>query len=86
MTSAAVTVVNSPPVFSTNLLDQTGTVGDAVNLDADATDADADTLTYSATGLPDGVTIAPATGVISGTLAAPAGTHNVTVTVERRHH
>ena len=45
------------------------TVGDTVNLDADATDADGDTLTYSATGLPAGVTIAPATGVISGTLA-----------------
>ena len=38
-----------------------------MNLDADATDPDRDTLTYSASGLPAGVTIDPATGVISGT-------------------
>ena len=80
-TSNPVTVVNSAPDFSTDLGDRTDTVGDAVNLDADATDADGDTLTYSATNLPAGVTIAPATGVISGTLTAPAGTHSVTVTV-----
>ena len=57
-------------------------MGAVVNLDADATDGDNDTLTYSATGLPAGVTIAPATGVISGTLAVgSAGTYNVTVSV-----
>ena len=72
VTSSPVTVVNSAPVFSTDFGDRTDTVGDAANLDADATDADGDTLTYSATGLPAGITIAPATGVISGTLAAPA--------------
>ncbi len=39
-------------------------------------------LTYSATGLPAGLTIDPATGLISGTLSyASAGTHAVTVTV-----
>ena len=41
-----------------------------MSLDADATDADLDTLTYSATGLPDGVTINASTGVISGTLSS----------------
>ena len=51
-------------------------MGAAVSLDADATDGDGDTLTYSATGLPAGISIAPATGVISGTLAAgSAGTY-----------
>ena len=55
VTSAAVTVANSAPVFSTNFADRTDTVGDTANLDADATDADSDTLTYSATGLPTGV-------------------------------
>ena len=81
VTSDPVTVVNSSPVLTTDIQNRTNTVGDTVNLDADATDADADTLTYSATDLPAGVTIAPGTGVISGTLTAPAGTHSVTVTV-----
>ena len=41
-----------------------------------------DTLTYRATNLPAGVSIAPSTGVISGTLTiASAGTYNVVVTV-----
>ena len=55
-------------------------MGDTANLDSDATDADGDTLTYSATGLPTGASIAPATGVISGTLDR-AATYSVTVTV-----
>ena len=48
---------NQAPVFSTDIADQSDAEGDAVSLDADATDADLDTLTYSATGLPDGVSI-----------------------------
>jgi len=78
--SAPVTVVNSGPVFSTNLQDRSDVSGGTANLDADASDLDGDTLTYSATGLPPGVTIAPATGVISGTIGA-AATYNVTVSV-----
>ena len=46
---------NQPPVFSTDIADQSDTEGDVVSLDADATDADLDTLTYTATGLPGGV-------------------------------
>ena len=47
-----------------------------------ATDADGQLLTYSATGLPDGISISPTTGEISGTLSnSSAGTHNVVVTV-----
>lgn len=40
-------------------------------------------LTYAATGLPDGITINPSTGLISGTPVAPddLGDHVVTVTV-----
>ena len=82
VTSDPLTVANSAPVFATDLQDRNSTVGDAVNIDAGATDADNDTLTYSATGLPAGISIAPATGAITGTVAAGStGTHNVTVTV-----
>ncbi len=73
---------NTPPVFSTNIGNQSDAEGDSVSLDADATDADLDTLTYSATGLPDGVSIDSGTGVISGTLSGTSsGVHNVTITV-----
>ena len=77
---AAVTVVNSAPAMTTNLQDRTDNFGATANLDSDATDADNDTLTYSATGLPTGASIAPATGVISGTLTT-AGIYSVTMTV-----
>ena len=77
-----VTNTNHAPVFSTDLQDRHDSEGAAVSMDADATDADGDSLTYSASGLPAGVSIDPATGVISGTLASgSAGVHNVTVTV-----
>ena len=66
--------------MTTNLVDRTDNFGATANLDSDATDADGDTLTYSATGLPTGASIAPATGVISGTLNT-AGIYSVTVTV-----
>ncbi len=73
---------NQAPVFSTDITDQSDTEGDTVNLDANASDADLDTLTYSATGLPDGVSIDSGTGVISGTLSSTSsGVHNVTITV-----
>ena len=46
-----------------------------------ASDPDGHALTYSATGLPPGLTIGTATGLISGTLtSANAGTYHVTVT------
>ncbi len=79
--SWTVTNTNQAPVFTTDITDQTDAEGDTVSLDADATDPDLDTVTYSASPLPDGVTINPTTGVISGTLSlASAGTYNVTVT------
>src|SRR4029079_14595921 len=82
LTSSPATVANSAPVFTTDLVNRTDTVGDVVSLDADATDADTDTLTYSATNLPAGITIASGTGLIGGTLAAGSqGTYNVSVNV-----
>jgi Putative Ig domain len=61
---------------------QTGTVGTAVSLQIHASDsASGQTLTYSATGLPAGLSISSATGLISGT-PTTAGTSSVTVTAK----
>jgi hypothetical protein len=59
---------------------QTGTVGTAASLQIHASDsASGQTLTYSAAGLPAGLSIGSATGLISGTPTA-AATSTVTVT------
>ncbi len=49
---------------------QTGTVGDLVNLQLSASDPDGDSLVYSATDLPDGLTLGSTSGLISGTLGS----------------
>ena len=57
----------------------------ALDLSASFADADGDTLVFSASGLPAGLAIDTATGVISGTLgssassAAPGGVYTITV-------
>ena len=48
--------------------DQSDVGGDAVSLAISATDNQNGTLAYSATGLPAGLSIDPATGIISGTI------------------
>ena len=77
--------VNQPPAI-TNPGDQTSAEGQAISLQIAASDPDLppNTLTYSAADLPDGLSINPGTGLISGTLsyAAAAGSpYNSTVTV-----
>jgi hypothetical protein len=58
------------------------TAGTAASVQIHATDSAAgQTLTYSAAGLPAGLTINPATGLISGT-PTTAGTSSVTVTAK----
>ncbi|WP_166802398.1 putative Ig domain-containing protein, partial [Microvirga pakistanensis] len=73
-----------------------GTIADQANEDAQGitpldvstffSDPDGDTLTYSASNLPDGLSIDPATGIISGTINHSAsqdgtnGVYSVTVT------
>ncbi len=68
-------------VTVTNPGARTGTVGSAVSVQVSASDSAAgQTLTYAAAGLPAGLSINSASGLISGTPTA-AGTSNVTVTV-----
>jgi beta-galactosidase len=67
-------------VTVTNPGSQTATVGTAASLQVVASDsASGQTLTYTASGLPAGLSINSATGLISGTLTT-AGTSSVTVT------
>jgi hypothetical protein len=67
-------------VTVTNPGAQTATVGTAASLQVTASDsASGQTLTYSASGLPAGLSINSATGLISGT-PTTAGTGSVTVT------
>jgi len=74
-----VTPVNRPPVV-VNPDNQTSAEGAVVTRPISASDPDLQALTYSATGLPPGLAINPATGVITGTLGYTAsGTYNVTV-------
>ena len=69
-------------VTVTNPGNQTGTVGTAASLQIKATDsASGQTLTYRATGLPAGLSINSATGLISGT-PSTAGSSSVTVTAK----
>ncbi|MDQ1698920.1 MAG: hypothetical protein QOG34_783, partial [Frankiaceae bacterium] len=69
-------------VTVTNPGAQTSTVGTAVSLQITASDsASGQTLTYSATGLPAGLSINSASGLISGT-PTTAGTSSVTVTAK----
>ncbi|MDJ0498162.1 MAG: putative Ig domain-containing protein, partial [Acidimicrobiia bacterium] len=74
---------NLPPVFDQDLLDRTDPEGTLINIDVAATDPNlADTLSYNATGLPEGLTIDPVTGTISGALGPnSAGVYSVTLTV-----
>jgi hypothetical protein len=72
VTSAAVAVLDSLPVFSQDLTNRSNVEGAVVSLSAGATDADGDALTYGATGLPTGLSINAGTGLISGTIAVGA--------------
>ena len=73
----------SPDV--TPAADQTNNDGDTVSFDGSAAfdDPDGDTLTYSATGLPPGLSIDPATGLVTGTIppnASQGGPYTVAIT------
>jgi hypothetical protein len=75
--------VNDPPSI-TNPGNWINIEGDSVSLPIAASDLDNDVLTFSATGLPAGLAINSATGLISGTIAGGAkngSPYTVTVSV-----
>ncbi|MDH3193295.1 MAG: Ig domain-containing protein, partial [Acidimicrobiia bacterium] len=76
---------NQTPFFAQDLGDRSDPEGANINLSAGATDANlGDTLVYAAVGLPSGLTIAPDTGLITGTVgagAAASSPYSVSVTV-----
>ena len=88
--TVAITVnpINDAPTNDTPLPAQTNVDSAVVSVAtaANFSDLDGDTLTFSATGLPAGLSIDPATGLITGTINAAAsqingGVYSVTVTV-----
>lgn len=79
VTFALVVTTNSAPTLQTPQ-DQTHDLDDVVSLQLSASDPDGDVLTYSASGLPPGLSLNSAAGLIIGTPTA-IGTYPVTVTV-----
>ncbi len=70
---------NVPPSLE-NPGAQASVLGDSVLLALQGSDVEGDPLTYSAAGLPSGLTVDGASGIISG-IAGSAGAFNVTATV-----
>jgi hypothetical protein len=77
--SWSVAAANQPPALNA-VANQSGTVGQSVSLQLSASDPDGDVLTYSASGLPQGLSLVSSTGLIRGALRK-AGSFAVTVTV-----
>ncbi|MCP4966425.1 MAG: cold shock domain-containing protein [bacterium] len=76
--------LNQAPTFDQDLQDRSDAEGTVISLSASAADHDVgDTVTYGATGLPTGLGIDTASGLISGTIdysAAAASPYAVTIT------
>jgi subtilisin-like proprotein convertase family protein len=79
ITSAA-NPINHPPTITSPGAQTSTTATPISNLAISASDADGNPLTYSASGLPAGLSINSANGLISGTPTAP-GSYTVTVAV-----
>ncbi|GEO99624.1 hypothetical protein MHA02_20120 [Methylobacterium haplocladii] len=90
--TVAVTPVNDAPIFdpsSPALADRSANDAESVAIPAGSAFRDVDVgdrLTFSATGLPTGLTVDPATGLISGTIASdasgrvPGGAYTIVLT------
>ncbi|MGK7900972.1 MAG: putative Ig domain-containing protein [Hormoscilla sp.] len=77
--------LNDPPTVTSEIPAQNGKEGTAFSLDVSSnfSDRDRDSLTYSATGLPEGLSINADTGSIDGVPTSNAvGTSNIIVTVD----
>ncbi|MEM8486210.1 MAG: putative Ig domain-containing protein, partial [Bacteroidota bacterium] len=70
-----------PPIVLTNPGDQTGAEGEAVSLAIQVEQDNGDPLTFSASGLPDGVSISTEGLISGGLVAGSAGSATVTVDV-----
>ncbi|WP_295959778.1 discoidin domain-containing protein [Rhodoferax sp.] len=71
-------IANRAPSLATPTVSPV-TLGQAVTLNLSGNDPDGDALVYTATGLPPGLVLQPASGVVSGTTSA-VGLYNVTAT------
>ena len=79
-----ISAVNDAPVVDTIIPDQSDLDSNTVTLDVSSnfSDPEGDGLTFSATNLPPGLSIEPATGLITGTLdssASQGGPYSVTI-------
>jgi hypothetical protein len=72
--------VNAPPTLAA-IANQTSVRSTTVSLQLAATDPNGTALTYSANGLPPGLSVNSATGLISGRLSKRTRTYTVTATV-----
>src|SRR5437763_158178 len=81
----SVTMVANPVPTLTNPGTQSNASGDSVQLALAASDVPGDVLSFSATNLPEGLSIDPSTGIVSGSLATAAASimpYAVSVTVD----
>jgi M6 family metalloprotease-like protein/uncharacterized repeat protein (TIGR02543 family) len=83
--TVTVSAVNDAPVVI-QPANQTNVEGQTASLQLSASDPEGDTFTFAVSGLPQGLSVNPNTGLISGTLGyASAGVRSVTVTVTDSH-
>ncbi len=89
-TTVTYTFTNPAPVVDTAIGPQAAVDGETVSIPSMISDPDGDTLTYSATDLPAGLSIDPATGEITGELDSSAsqggpnsdGVYTITITAD----